>query len=69
MSTHNICFLELEKYVDTSSYLDLCSWSDFSMGMYQSMFSYDSDCLFVCLCRGFTAQSTQWGHVEHGQFT
>ena len=22
-----------------------------------------------CLCWGFTAQSTQWGHVEHGQFT
>ena len=21
------------------------------------------------LCWGFTAQSTQWGHVEHGQFT
>ena len=26
-------------------------------------------CLFVCLCWGFTAQSTQWGHVEHCQFT
>ena len=25
--------------------------------------------LFVCLCWGFTAQSTQWGHVERGQFT
>ena len=25
--------------------------------------------LFVCLCWGFTAQSTQWGHVEHSQFT
>ena len=24
---------------------------------------------FVCLCWGFTAQSTQWGHVERGQFT
>ena len=21
------------------------------------------------LCWGFTAQSTQWGHVERGQFT
>ena len=21
------------------------------------------------LCLGFTAQSTQWGHVERGQFT
>ena len=26
-------------------------------------------CLFVCLCCVFTAQSTQWGHVERGQFT
>ena len=25
--------------------------------------------MFICLCWGFTAQSTQWGHVEHGQFT
>ena len=23
----------------------------------------------LCLCWGFTAQSTQWGHVERGQFT
>ena len=22
----------------------------------------------IDLCRGFTAQSTQWGHVERGQF-
>ena len=25
--------------------------------------------ILVCLCWGFTAQSTQWGHVERGQFT
>ena len=25
--------------------------------------------LSACLCWGFTAQSTQWGHVERGQFT
>ena len=24
---------------------------------------------WICLCWGFTAQSTQWGHVERGQFT
>ena len=24
---------------------------------------------YVCLCWGFTAQSTQWGHVERSQFT
>ena len=23
----------------------------------------------ICLCWGFTVQSTQWGHVERGQFT
>ena len=23
----------------------------------------------LCLCRGFMAQSTQWGYVECGQFT
>ena len=23
----------------------------------------------ICLCWGFTAQATQWGHVERGQFT
>ena len=23
----------------------------------------------VCLCWGFTAQSTQWGYVQRGQFT
>ena len=23
----------------------------------------------ICLCWGFTAQSTQWGHVERGLFT
>ena len=31
------------------------------------IFSYSFGCLFVC--GGFTAQSTQWGHVERGQFT
>ena len=25
--------------------------------------------VFFCCCWGFTAQSTQWGHVEHCQFT
>ena len=25
--------------------------------------------ILFCLCWGFTAQSTQWGHVERGQFT
>ena len=25
--------------------------------------------IFICLCWGFTTQSTQWGHVKRGQFT
>ena len=25
--------------------------------------------MWFCLCWGFTAQSTQWGHVERGQLT
>ena len=28
----------------------------------------DSDICLCCLCWGFTAQSTQWGHIERGQF-
>ena len=27
------------------------------------------DIFLNCLCWGFMAQSTQWGHVERGQFT
>ena len=30
---------------------------------------YEDVHVFVCLCWGFTAQSTQWGHVERSQFT
>ena len=29
---------------------------------------YHDQALFV-LCLGFMAESTQWGHVERGQFT
>ena len=35
----------------------------------QSMFLSWNKKNTVCLCWGFTAQSTQWGHVERGQFT
>ena len=31
--------------------------------------NYDRLCSVICLCWGFTAQSTQWSHVERGQFT
>ena len=30
---------------------------------------YIQNSLFVCLCWGFMAQSTQWGHVDRSQFT
>ena len=33
------------------------------------MLMNDDDNDNVCLCWGFTAQSTQWGHAERGQFT
>ena len=35
----------------------------------QSFLSTAEEDFLVCLCWGFTAQSTQWGHVERGQFT
>ena len=35
----------------------------------QAFSSYFTKIYVVCLCWGFTAQSTQWGHVESGQFT
>ena len=37
--------------------------------LYIRYFSYFLYGLFVCLCCGFMAQSTQWGRVEQGQFT
>ena len=32
-------------------------------------FAYNLYTKDIVLCWGFTAQSTQWGHVERGQFT
>ena len=52
-----------------------------SLNVRQRRFSWDGWLLFAkaytiacgsesfCLCWGFTAQSTKWGHVERGQFT
>ena len=41
--------------------------------VFQNLFEYLNNYTHsratVCLCWGFTAQSTQWGHVEHSQFT
>ena len=34
-----------------------------------STYKMMTNLMIVCLCWGFTAQSTQWGHVERGQFT
>ena len=44
-------------------------WSNYSPLFTWSIKYRQSSEEFVCLCWGFTAQSTQWGHVERGQFT
>ena len=36
---------------------------------YVFMEKYEKYTNYGCLCWGFMAQSTQWGHVEHGQFS
>ena len=41
-------------------------WLSFTFSRFRIVFS---DPAYFCLCWGFTAQSTQWGHVERGQFT
>ena len=38
----------------------------FTMQYYISIWVKSNHLCF--LCRGFTAQSTQWGHIERGQF-
>ena len=40
--------------------------SEFSIKKYSILYGVK---VSICLCWGFTAQSTQWGHVERGQFT
>ena len=35
-------------------------------GKAEDRYSHSVSC---CLCGGFTAQSTQWGHVQSDQFT
>ena len=41
-------------------------WSESSQGAHAVGYADPGS---VCLCWGFTAQSTQQGHVERGQFT
>ena len=52
------------------------SWTSMaqtSLGPWKSVLDLGSwratEGYYICLCWGFTAQSTQWGHVERGQFT
>ena len=59
----------------TKSQISMCIYAVFVVLMknfeslaIQKVASKDSD-QTECLCWGFTAQSTQWGHVERGQFT
>ena len=57
---HKVIFY-LEVLFDTS--LDEIIYTNLGIKGHQTDY-----CLF-CLCWGFRAQSTQWGHVERGQFT
>ena len=43
--------------------------SESSVGKIQKVHFYKLFLTLFCLCWGFMAQSTQWGHVERGQFT
>ena len=36
---------------------------------YLKVYHKPEQMIFICLCWGFTAQSTQWGNVERSQFT
>ena len=42
---------------------NISSGAMFETGVFGGFFGVN------CLCWGFTTQSTQWGYVEHGQFT
>ena len=65
MSTHNFLY-QLQKSCYRLS--TLISWS-LLMEANLCHCMYTGLVFWFCLCWGFTAQSTQWGHVEHGQFT
>ena len=44
-------------------------WPSFKLDLEIIKTNILSNIYDVCLCSGFTAQSTQWGHVERSQFT
>ena len=58
----SLSFFELDK-----------KWNDFyriSELMLPTLIQrHDKNHFIFCVCWGFTAQSTQWGHVERSQFT
>ena len=56
------CILWIYTIIHSSS-------SSLDTGIKMNLFKVCPSKQFVCLCWGFTAQSTQWGLVERGQFT
>ena len=44
-------------------------WNESEKESYLLLNVYYVRVIFFSLCWGFTAKSTQWGHVERGQFT
>ena len=72
ISTHNICLcLEIRKIL--CGYAMMCTQRS-NQPVYLSILIRvfivcTNKLVCLCLCWGFTAQSTQWGHVECGQFT
>ena len=62
-----LCFTETHLYVNISTEESLLI-QNYDSPYKKDRTNHGGD-LLVCLCCGFTAQSTQWGHVERGQFT
>ena len=59
------------KYYWETIFFKTAEWIELKVGGKTELGKYNfvANSVFVCLCWGFTAQSTQWGHVERGQFT
>ena len=60
----SVTFLQLQEIQKFYSYTLLVT-----LLQHQEMHKFNFHIVLVNLCLGFAAQSTQWGHVERGQFT
>ena len=58
-----VCWVTYHNAPSSEARIDLISW------YFPEVNTNFHDNISVCLCWGFMAQSTQWGHVERGQFT